>query len=69
MPHCAQFTATLMYNPAPQTLKLGNNCIQNFHLERNIFGYTVGNLVLRRCISGAVKRDLRTYIPRYTSPN
>ena len=25
--------------------KLGNNCIQNFHLGRYIVGYTVGNLV------------------------
>ena len=33
--------------------------IQNFHLERYIVGYTVGNLVLRRRISGAVKRDFR----------
>ena len=32
-------------------------------------GYTVGNLVLWRCVSGAVKRDFRTYIRRYTSPN
>ena len=31
-------------------------------------GYTVGNLVLRRRASGAVKRDFRRYIPRYTSP-
>ena len=28
-------------------LKLGDNCIQNFHLGRNIVEYTVGNLVLR----------------------
>ena len=48
---------------------LGDNCIQNFHLGRYIIGYTVGNLVLRRRASGAVKRDLRTYIRRYTSPN
>ena len=39
-----------------------------FHLGRYIVGYTVGNLVLRRCASGAVKRDFRTYIQRYTSP-
>ena len=32
-------------------------------------GYTFGNLVLRRCVSGAVKRDFRTYIRRYTSTN
>ena len=49
--------------------KLGDNCIQNFNLGRYIVGYTVGNLVLRRRASGAVKRDFRTYIRRYTSPN
>ena len=48
---------------------LGDNCIQNFHLGRYIVGYTVENLVLRRHVSGAVKRDFRTYIRRYTSPN
>ena len=32
-------------------------------------GYTVGNLVLRRCASGALKRDFRKYIRRYSSPN
>ena len=48
---------------------LGDNCIQNFHLGRYIVGYTVGNLVLRRRARGAVKRDFRTYIRRYTSPN
>ena len=40
-----------------------------FHWGRYIVGYTVGNLVLRRRVSGAVKRDFRTYIRRYTSPN
>ena len=49
--------------------KLGDNCIQNFHLGWYIVGYTVGNLVLRRRVSGAVKRDFRTYIRRYTSQN
>ena len=45
---------------------LGDNHIQNFHcLGRYIVGYTVGNLVLRQCVSRAVKRDFR----RYTSPN
>ena len=53
----------------PDDLYLGDNCIQNFHLERYIVGYTVGNLVLRRRASGAVKRDFRTYIRRYTSQN
>ena len=48
---------------------LGDNCIQNFHLGRYIVRYTVGNLVLRRRVSGAVQRDFRTYIRRYSSPN
>ena len=48
---------------------LGDNCIQIFHLGRYIVGYTAGNLVLRRRMSGAVKRDFRTYIRRYNSPN
>ena len=48
---------------------LGDNCIQNFHLGRYIVGYTVRNLVLRRRASRAVKRDFRTFIRRYTSPN
>ena len=50
-------------------IDLGDNCIQNFHLGRYIVGYTVGNLVLRRRTSGAVKCDFRTYIRQYTSPN
>ena len=29
----------------------------------------VGNLVLRRRVSGAVKRDFQTYIRRYISQN
>ena len=47
---------------------LGDNCIQNFHLGRYIVGYTVGNYVLRRRVSGVVKHNFRTYIRRYTSP-
>ena len=47
---------------------LWNNCIQNFYLGRYIVGYTVGNLVLRRRASGAVKRDFQTDIRRYNSP-
>ena len=39
-------------------VKLGDNCIQNFHSGE----------VYRRAI-GAVKRDFRTYIRPYTSPN
>ena len=46
-------------------LKIRGNCIQNFHLGR----YIVGNFVLRRCASGAVKCDIRPYIRRYTSRN
>ena len=34
-----------------------------------IVGYTVGKLVLWRCVSGAVKRDFRKNIRRHTSPN
>ena len=49
--------------------QLRDNCIQTFHLRRYIVGYTVGNLVLRQRVSGAVKRDFRTYIRRYTYPN
>ena len=45
------------------------NYIQNFYFGRFIVRYTVGNLVLRRCASGAVKCDFQTYIQRYTSPN
>ena len=46
-------------------MDLEDNCIQSVHLGRHIVGYTVGNLVLRRCASGAIKRDFRTYIQRY----
>ena len=42
-------------------LYLGDNCSQNFHLGRYIVGYAVENLVLRRCVTRAIKRDLRTY--------
>ena len=49
--------------------ELGDNCIQIFHLGRYIVGYTVGNFVLRRRVSGAVKHDFRPYIRRYTTPN
>ena len=52
-----------------RTFDLGDNCIQNFHLGRYIVGYTVRNLVLRRRVGGAVKRDFRTNIRRYTSPS
>ena len=48
---------------------LGDNCIQNVHLGRYIVGYMVGNFVLRRRVSGAVKRNFRPYNRWYTSPN
>ena len=50
-------------------LYFGDNCNQNIYLWRYIVGYMVGNLVLRRRASRAVKRDFRTYIRQYTSPN
>ena len=49
--------------------QLGDNYIQIFHLGRYIVGYTVGNFVLLRRVSGAVKHDFRPYIRRYTTPN
>ena len=57
------------YEGCSENFNLGDNCIQNFHLGRYIVGYTVGNLVLRRRVSGDVKRYFRAYIGRYTSPN
>ena len=42
----------------------GDKCIQNIHLQRYIFGHAVGNLVLRRSVSGAVNCDFRPYIWR-----
>ena len=66
-------TRTLMYNfisaLAQIVVHLGDNCIQNFHLGRYIIGYTVGNLVLWRRVSEAIKRDFLTYIRQYTSSN
>ena len=50
-------------------MQLEDNCIQNFILGSYIVRYTVGSLVLRRGASGAVKRDFRTYIRRYTTPS
>ena len=54
--------------PHNAAFHLGDNCIQIFIWEvyRRIYGR---NLVLRRRANGAVKRDFRTYIRRYTSPN
>ena len=69
---CAARTRQISFstiNKSPSSFQLGDNCIQNFHLRRYIVGYMGGNLVLRRCASGVVKRDFRTYIRRYTFPN
>ena len=57
------------YTASELSILLGDNCNQNFHMGRYNVRYTVGNLVLWRCPSGAVRRDFRTYIRRYTSPN
>ena len=48
---------------------LGDYCIQKFHLGRYIVGYTVGNLVLLRRVSGAVKHGFLPYVRQCTSPN
>ena len=50
-------------------LELGDNCIPNIHLGRYVVGYMVGNFVLRRRVSGAVKRFFRPYNRWYTYPN
>ena len=47
----------------------GDNHIQNFHLGRNIIGYTFGNHVLRLHIHVTIKLNFRPYIREYTSPN
>ena len=45
-----------------------DNCIQNFCLGRYIVRYTVEKLVLRRHMSGFLKRDIRVcstiYLPK-----
>ena len=46
---------------------LGDNCFQNDHLGRYIVGYMVGNFVLRRRVSGAVKHNFRLHNRWYTS--
>ena len=50
-------------------LDFGDTCIQKFHFGKYIVRYTVRNLILRRRASGAIKRDFRPCIRRYTSPN
>ena len=61
--------ANQLFNSFENFTKLGDDSIQNFHLGRYILRYTIGNLVLRRRASRAVKHDFRKYIQRYTSPN
>ena len=58
-----------MINAGCWRADLGDTCIQIFHFGRYIVGYTVGNFVLRRRVSGTVKHDFRPYIRRYTTPN
>ena len=60
---------SLRYEWKNRRAHLGDNCIQNVHLGNYIVGYMVGNFVLRRRVSGAVKRHLRPYNRLYTSPN
>ena len=49
-------------------LYFGDNCIQNFHWG-GILSDIVGNLVLLRHASRALKCDFQTYIRLYTSQN
>ena len=60
------YTNLQLSNLSVSNIHLRDNCIQNFHSGRCIVIYTVGNLVLWRCTSGAVKCDIRPSI-RYTS--
>ena len=46
-------------------IQLGDNNLGRYIVG---FGYMIGNLVLRRRASGAVKHDFQTYIRRYASP-
>ena len=60
------------YNVCPNNagpLKLGDSCIQNFHLGRYIVRYKIWNLILQRRASRAVKHDFRLYNRQYTSLN
>ena len=52
-----------------QKTNLGDNCIQNVNLGRYVVGYMVWKFVLRRRVSGAVKRNFRPYNGWYTSIN
>ena len=51
------------------TDKWARKLYSNIRLGRYIVGYTVGNLVLQRCASVAVKRDFQPYIQRYNCTN
>ena len=61
------FTIPTSFDIFHQVVKLGDNCMQHFHMGRYIVGYTVGNLVLQRHASGAIKLYFRTFIRLYTS--
>ena len=69
IPNNWQTGSTFFYITLFETSDLGDNCIQNVHLGRYIVGYMVGNFVLRRRVSGAVKCNFRPYNRQYTSPN
>ena len=77
---CAHFNQSLMkcklicvylYTSGKDTLSniKGITVFKIFILGRYIVRYMVGNLVLQRRASGAVKHNFRTYIRRYTSQN
>ena len=70
LPYAYVALKTSFHNVSRKSVNhVGDNCIQIFHLGRYIVGYTVGNLVLRRRASRAVKRDFRPYNRRYASIN
>ena len=58
-------SALIGYQSNVQCENLGDNCIQNFHLERYVIRYTVRNFV----DTSHVKHNFRKYIPPYTFPN
>ena len=71
---CAGWSAPLLFaydkhKFSHDVAHIGDNCIQNVNLGRYIVGYMVGNFVLRRRVSGSVKRNFRPYNQWYTSPN
>ena len=59
----------MVLKPTYKGINLGDNCIQNVHLGRYIVTYMVGNFVLRRRVSRAVKHNFRPHNRQYISPN